>query len=286
MSDFFSYLANGVAAGCSFALVASGLVIIHRVTRVMNLAQGLFAVLAAFSASTFVEAQVARGLAESIAVAVAAAAGAIVGGVAIGKRGTSPEASLIVTLGLSIFGYALEVLIWGDQPRSFTGLSGTFEIAGAPVPKQYLLVAGATALVFCALEAFLERTYLGKALGACASNPYAARLVGIDVRKMGLLAFALGGALGGLAGVLVAPLRPVAFDSDVALLVDGFAAAILGGLRQPLRVLGGGLFLGVSEAMVAGYVGGSYQTEVALVLMLAMMICRATRALPLLEEAT
>lgn len=285
MSDFLSYLANGLAAGCGFALVASGLVLIFRVTRVMNLAQGLFVVLAGLSASTFVEAGVPHGLAELMAVAVAAVAGFAVGGVAIGRRGTRPEASLIVTLGLSIFGYALEVLIWGDQPRSFAGLSGAIELGGAPIPKQYLLIAAATLLVFGALEAFIERTYLGKALSACASNPYAARLVGIDVRLMGLLAFTLGGALGGLGGVLLTPLRPVAFDSDVSLLVDGFAAAVLGGLRHPVLVLGGGLLLGVSEAMVAGYVKGSYQTEVALVLMLAIMIRRARSSLPLLEEA-
>jgi branched-chain amino acid transport system permease protein len=285
MSDFVSYLANGLAAGCGFALVASGLVIIYRVTRVMNLAQGLFAVLAGLSASSFVDAGVPRGLAELAAIAVAAVAGGIVGGVATGKRGTSPEASLIVTLGLGIFGYAVEILIWGDQPRSFAGLAGAFEIAAAPIPKQYVLVAGTTVLVFGALEAFLERTYVGKGLGACASNPYAARLVGIDVRRMALLAFVIGGALGGLAGVLLTPLRPVTFDSDVALLVDGFAAAILGGLRRPLLVLGGGLVLGVSQAMAAGYVKGSYQTEVALVLMLAIMIRRARSSMPLLEEA-
>ena len=167
---------------------------------------------------------------------------------------------------------------------SFSGLSGFYELGNVTLPRQYAVIAAITGVVFLALEGFFERTYVGKALSACASNPYAARLIGIDVRRMGLVAFALGGMLGGLAGVLLTPLRPVSFDSDVSLLVDGFAAAVLGGLRRPVLALAGGLVLGVSEAMVAGYLQASFQTEVALVLMLAIMIRQASRRLPLLEE--
>src|ERR1019366_7448577 len=130
---------------------------------------------------------------------------------------------------------------------------------------------------FLALDLFFERAYLGKALSACSSNPYAARVVGIDVTRMGLFAFALGGALGGLAGVLLGPLRPTSFDADVSLVIEGFAAAILGGLTRPILALMGGLLLGVAEAMVAGYVNGSYQTDVGLVLMLAVMIGQTAR---------
>ncbi|MGH3444597.1 MAG: ABC transporter permease subunit, partial [Nocardioidaceae bacterium] len=126
--------------------------------------------------------------------------------------------------------------------------------------------------------------YLGKALSACASNPYAARLVGIDPIRMGILAFALGGLLGGLAGVLVTPLQPVSFDSDVGLATNGFAAAIFGGLNRPWAAMAGGLVLGVVEAMVAGYVNASYQTEVALALMLAVMIWQARKRTSLTEE--
>jgi branched-chain amino acid transport system permease protein len=142
-----------------------------------------------------------------------------------------------------------------------------------------------TAVVFTALALFFGHTYLGKALSACASNPYAARVVGIDVRRMGLLAFALGGGLGGVAGVLLTPLQPISFDSDVSLIVNGFAAAILGGLNRPVPALAGGLVLGVAEAMVAGYGKASYQVEVALGLMLAIMIWQGARR-PAMQEET
>ena len=135
----------------------------------------------------------------------------------------------------------------------------------------------ATALTFVALTAFFDHTYVGKALTACSSNPYAARLMGIDVTRMGLISFALGGALGALAGVLLAPLQPVSFNSDVGLAINGFAAAVFGGILRPLTALLGGLVLGVAEALVAGFSRASLETGVALVLLLGLMVWQTSR---------
>jgi branched-chain amino acid transport system permease protein len=161
---------------------------------------------------------------------------------------------------------------------------GAVSFVGARVQNQYFVVIGVTLAAFAALGLFFGRTYWGKALTACASNAYAARLQGINPRRMGLLAFAIGGLLGGLAGVLVTPLQPISFDSDVALAINGFAAAIFGGLNSPSAALTGGLVLGVIEAFVAGYYDASYQTEVALIVMLAIMIFQARKRLSVTEE--
>ncbi|AGL16672.1 branched-chain amino acid ABC transporter permease [Actinoplanes sp. N902-109] len=277
MSAFLGYLLTGLGIGAGYALVAAGLVTIHRVTRVVNFAQGAFAVLAALLTASLLSAGLPHGLAELTGVLTAALAGLLAGVVAIGRPGTTPGTALIVTLGLGVFAYAVEIVIWGDQPRSFAGLPGVAVLGGARLQTHYLLIIGVTVPVFLALAAFFTRTDLGKALSACAANPYAARVVGIDVRRMGLLAFALGGALGGVAGVLTTPVQQVSFDSDVTLVVNGFAAAVLGGLNRPAVALAGGLLLGVTQTMIAGYGGGAYQLEVALVLMLAVMIGQAAR---------
>lgn len=285
MSAFLSYAVHGISLGCGFALIASGIIIIYRVTRVVNLAQGMFAVVAGFSAASLLDAGLPHALAELSAVAAAAFVGILTGVVAIGRGGTSPQASLITTLGVGVFAYAAEVLTWGDQPRSFAGLSGSFELLGG-VPKQYLLIIAVTLLVFGGLELFFERSYAGKAMSACASNPYAAALQGIGVRRMGLCGFGLGGALGGVAGVLLTPLQPISYDSDVSLFVNGFAAAILAGLKRPVLALAGGLGLGIAESMVAGYARASYQSSLALLLTLAILVAQAMRreALHLVEE--
>ena len=285
MRLFLQYAASGIATGCAFALVATGFVAIYRVTRVVNFAQGVFAVLAGMLAYSLLLIGVPHILAEGLAVLVAAVAGAIIGFVALGRRGTTPLASLIITLGLGIGSYAVLILIWGDQPISFDGLKGNLDIGGVGMQVQYVLVVVMTAAAFATMGLFFERTYLGKGLTACASNPRAAQLMGIDVRTMGLVAFALGGALGGLAGVLLTPVQPVSFNSDVAIAISGFAAAIFGGLLRPGAALVGGLVLGIAEALVAGYGQASLQSGVALVIMLGIMVWRASRR-PLADEDT
>lgn len=273
MAELVQYLVTGVGLGCAYALTGSGLVVIYRVTRVVNFAQGGFSVLAALTVTTLLAGGLPHGAAELAGVLLAAATGLLAGLVATGKPGTTPQSALIVTLGLGVFAYAVEILLWGDQPRSFDGIPGSF----GGIQKHYLLIIGVTAVVLAATALLFARTDLGRALTATAADPYAARVVGIDVRRMGLLAFALGGALGGLAGVLVTPVQQVSFDSDVALVVSGFSAAILGNLTRPVLTLAGGLLLGVVQALVGGYLSTSYQSEVALVFMLAVLIARAGR---------
>jgi branched-chain amino acid transport system permease protein len=277
MSDFLVYLVTGLGTGCGIALVGSGLVLIHRVTRVVNFAQGTFAVLGAFTAISLLDAGVPHGVAELLGIAAATAVGLLAGVIAIGRPGTSPQAALIVTLGLSVLAYAVEVLVWGDESRSAEGLSGTVTLFGARVQSHYLLIIAVTVTLFAALAVLLDRTDTGKALSACSSNPYAARIVGISVTRMGLVAFALGGGLGGLAGVLL--------DSDVSLIVNGFAAAVVGSLHHIGRTLAGALLLGVVQAMVAGYGHATYQTVVALGLILVLLIWQSARTRGVLAEA-
>ncbi|MBO0687988.1 MAG: branched-chain amino acid ABC transporter permease [Candidatus Dormibacteraeota bacterium] len=284
MTLFLQYVVSGLATGCTFALVATGFVAIYRVTQVVNFAQGAFAVIAGMAAASFLHRGVPHVASEALAILVAAAAGLVVGLIAIGRRGTPPLVSLIITLGLGIGAYAVIILLWGDQPVSFGGLPGQIRVGGVGVQVQFVLVVVVTALAYGGLAFFFGRTYLGKALTACSSNPRAARLLGIDTRVMGLVAFTLGGALGGLAGVLLTPLQPVSFDSDVSIAINGFAAAIFGGILRPALALVGGLVLGVSEALVAGYSQASFQSGVALVLMLALMIWQTGRRPAALEE--
>lgn len=277
MRTFVEYLLAGVATGCAFALVATGFVTIHRVTRVVNFAQGGFAVIAGYVAYSALRAGLPHGLSEAIAVLAAVAVGALVGLIAIGRRGTPVLASLIITIGIGFFLYAVEVAIWGDLPVQFEGLAGILSVAGVTMQRQYVLITLVTLVTFGLLAVFFGRTYLGKVLTACASNPYAARLAGIDVTRVGIAAFALGGGLGGLAGVLLVPLRAVGFDSDVDFAINGFAAAIFGGLQRPGTALLGGLILGVAEAMVAGYSRASYQKGVSLALIIGILVWRAAR---------
>jgi len=283
MNELVTYLIGGVAVGSSFALIGSGFVVVHRVTRVVNFAQGSLAVFGAMLSASLLSGRLPHVLGEALAVVACGLLGLVVGLVAIGKRGTHPLNSLIVTLGLSLLCSALIIFLWGQDPVSPPGVKGSVTLFGAEVERQRLLIVMVTMLAFAALWLFFSRSYLGKALTASASNPRAALLVGIDIRRMGLVAFGVAGLLGGLAGVLVAPTVAMSFYSDLPLALSGFAAAVFGGLVSPVRTLVGGLVLGVAGQLTAGYLNGSYQTEMAMLLMLGIMIARSGSFV--LEEA-
>ena len=275
MTELVAYLISGIALGSSFALIGSGFVVVHRVTRVVNFAQGSIAIVGGMASATLLNGRLPHGLGELVAVLMCGVVGLIIGLLAIGRRGTPPLISLIVTLGASMLVSAAIIWLWGQDPVTPPGLEGSVTILGADVERQRLLVVVATGVAFAALALFFSRSYLGRGLTASASNPFAAKMVGIDVRKMGLLAFGPAGILGGLAGVLIAPSNPLSFYSDLPLALSGFAAAVFGGLTSPLRTLFGGLCLGVAGQLTAGYLNGSYQTEMALLLMLVIMIIRS-----------
>lgn len=274
MNNLLVYVVSGLALAGSFALIGSGIVVVYRVTHVLNFAQGTFAVFGAFF-SYSLSSMLPGGLGGVLAVVACAVVGLIVGAAAIGKRCTPPMISLLVTLGMSMIAAAVIVAVWGQNPVSPPGLTGTMRVLGVEVEVQRLLVLVVALITFALLGLFFSRTDLGRGLSAAASNPLAARLVGIDTRAMGLLAFVIAGALGGLAGVLIAPTTAISVSSDLPLVLSGLAAAIFGGLRSPWMTFLGAVVLGVTGQLVAGYANGSYQTQIALVMMLVIMIVRA-----------
>ncbi len=277
MSALLQYLITGVSRGFLFALLATGFVVIFRVTKVVNFAQGAFVVLGGFIAYSLLRAGLPHGVSEVLAVVATAGIGLLFGAITI-LGNITPVAALITTIGLAIASEAIAMLVWGTTPLTYSGLGGTdLHLGGVVVQPQYLLLIGVSLVVLVGLWLVLDRTYLGKGMTACASNPYAARLSGISVKRMGLLAFGLGGALGGLGGVLIMPLFPLTYDGDVNLAILGFAAAIVGGLTSPGLALVGGLVFGVAEQLVAGYWSQANETAVALALMIVLLLWNASR---------
>jgi branched-chain amino acid transport system permease protein len=129
------------------------------------------------------------------------------------------------------------------------------------------------------LHLFLNYTMVGKALKACAINPIASSLVGINPRTMALIAFILASALGGIGGVVLAPLTPLSYQAGVMLGLKGFVAAAIGGFGSPVAAVFGGLLLGIVEnfAVAAnwGPFTSSYKDAIALVVLLLILLVRS-----------
>ena len=132
-------------------------------------------------------------------------------------------------------------------------------------------VIGFLIITAIALSIFFDRTIIGKAMSACADNPDAASLVGINVKQMILLSFALSAAIGAVAGITITPISLMEYDRGAMLAVKGFAAAILGGLGSFPGAILGGLIMGSIESFGAGLVSSGYKDAFALIVLLVIL---------------
>jgi branched-chain amino acid transport system permease protein len=262
----------GLSTGSAFALVGIGLVLVYRTTGIVNFAQGVFAVIGGLVTFRLAD-DLPLAVATLVAVLVAAVFSSVLAVVAVGFRGrTTNLASIIITLGASFLAEALLLLEFGDIPRTYRGISDhAWNVHGVLVQPQYVLIAGVAVAAAAGLTLFLRRTIVGQALVACSDSRRAAELVGLNIRSLAVVAFVGAGALCALGGSLLAPSSPMTYSSDVAITVNGFAAAVFGGLASVRLALLGGYALGILEQFVVGYVDPQYSLIIALIVMLALI---------------
>jgi branched-chain amino acid transport system permease protein len=283
LAEYAQLLVDGLATGSVYALVALGFVVVYRVSGVINFAQGAFVMLGPMLCISLLGPlpDTAAGLllAALVATAACAASGALLHRLALHPlRDAAPLARIIVTVGayVSIQGIALKV--WGPRPYvlpAFTTLSMAdrlVDVGGVVVQAQSLWVWGTALVTFAALGAFFEGTVAGKAMRACAVNRTAARLVGIQVDRMGTLAFALAATLGAVGGIVLAPSTRPTFDMGLELGLKGFVASIPGGLVSFPGAVAGGIALGVLESLWAGVVLAGFKDLFAFAMLVILLL--------------
>lgn len=265
--------------GSIYALMALGFTIIFAATGVINFAQGEFFMLGGITAAYLhVAHSLPLPLACAAAITVTAAIGVIFETLAIRPRKDGdPLALIIITVGGSILLSSLARHFFGPDPLSLSAFSqgGSVKVAGdAIVDRQTLWIWGITAVTVVGLAVMYSRTSLGRAMRATAVDRQAARLMGIDTTRVVTVAFGLAAALGAVAGVAVTPLTQSAFDVGAPMGVKGFAAAILGGLGNPVGAVVGGLVLGLIESLTTAFLSSTYKDAVSLVVLLLVLFVR------------
>jgi branched-chain amino acid transport system permease protein len=269
------YLVSGVTIGAIYALVALGFAIIYNASQVINFAQGEFVMIGGMATAACVEAGLALPLAAAIAIVIATLVGVVLERLAVEPaRGASVVTLIIITIGASILLRGLATLVWDKKIHSVPAFTSEQPIllGGASLLPQVIWVLGVSACAVALLWWFFNRTLTGKAMLAVSHNRLAARLVGISVRRVLLLSFALSAALGALAGILIAPISFTSWDVGVMLGLKGFAAAILGGLGSGPGAVVGGLALGLIESLGAGYLSSAYKDVFAFLIILAALV--------------
>ncbi|MGQ0825960.1 MAG: branched-chain amino acid ABC transporter permease [Actinomycetota bacterium] len=277
---FFSQLMNGISSGVIYASIALALVLIYKTTGILNFAQGEMALFSTYITWQFTDWGLAVWLSILVSVVVSFIGGALLERVVIRPvEQSSPLVVVIVTIGMFLAFNSLAQVIWGTQdrvlPRAYE--YKVWDIGIGRLESDVVVLVGVLAAECFLLFVLLQKTKIGLALRAVASNPDSSRLVGVSTGTMLMLGWALAAAIGAVAGSLVvATTPPLVAGSLQAVLVFAFAAAALGGFDSPLGAVVGGLIVGVAKALTEVYVDplDGIETVVPLGLILLVLLLR------------
>ena len=276
--QIFQYILSGLSNGAIYALIGFGFAVIYNATGIINFAQGEFVMLGGMLTVFFLSVfKMPLAPAIFLAIIISTFVGILFERLAIRPlKNANPLSMIIITIGASIFIRGAAMLIWGKDTHALTAFSGDdpLYIGGATILPQHLWILGLSVLIIIASRIFFNHSVVGKAMRACSYNPRAAGLVGINVKNMVLLSFALSAAIGSMAGIIIAPLTMTSYDVGVMLGLKGFCAVIIGGMSSGMGTVLGGLLLGLLESLGAGLISASYKDAIAFIILLLILFIR------------
>jgi branched-chain amino acid transport system permease protein len=253
-------LFNGLVTGTFYALLALGIVVVHKATNVINFTHGEMFMMAAFLAYA---GHSVVGLNYLTAIILAVLGSAALGALTylVAFRPLLREG--LVTILLAMVGLSF---IFKGLARHYLGgrsdylpfppaiSSEPIEVGTIILSSQQLLGLATAVVLLASLAIFFELTRVGKSMRATADNARAAMLVGVRIERIRMLTFGMSALLAGVAGVLMAPLTLIYPDMGFGVFVKALAAAALGGLNSLVGALVAGMLVGVIEQLAAGYI--------------------------------
>jgi len=278
LADVVQFCFAGITIGAIYGLVAVGFNVIFNATGAVNFAQGEFAMLGGMLGSALLD---ATGLPLPVVLGLTVLAVTVIG-VLLERLAINPARGaeilnlIIITIGASILLKGTVMVTLGKNAAGLPAFSGNRPIwvLGATILPQALWIIGTALAIMVGLQLFFGRTLVGKAMQAVAIDREAARLVGINVGRMVMLSFALGGAVGAVAGIIMTPMTLTIYDAGTMLGLKGFAAAVAGGLGNTMGGIAGGLLLGILEALSGGLIASNVKDVLAFVLLLFLLFFR------------
>jgi branched-chain amino acid transport system permease protein len=271
-------LFTGIGIGAVYALVALGFVLIFRATNVVNFAQGEFSMVAAFlMVVCAVDLELPYWLSFLIALGGMAFIGMIFNlTVYYPLRHRTFLPVIISTIGASIFLANTTLALYGPQPQVLQGWFDTpgFQVGPVYLDSQYLLIIAVTIVLVAFQYWFFEHTLLGKKLQATSQDKEMASLLGIPVARMIMLTFIYSALIGGIAGILVAPILFVSIQMGSTIALKAFAATIIGGFGDVAGAIIGGLALGIIETFGAAYISVPYKDGFAFLVLVLFLVFR------------
>lgn len=283
MQIFVEHLLNGLTLGAFYALVTLGLALIFGVARLVNFAHGDFFMVGGYVLfllqSTTATANLPYAIKIVIVVAALALFGILFERLIIHKViNRSWRVHLVATLASSMLLVNVALLLFTSDPKAvhIQYTTSFVELAGIRTSVQRILVLVTVILAYAALQWFLYRTDTGRAMRAVSQNRDLCAVVGIDVRRIALITFAISAGLAGLAAGLLTPLFSVSPAMGSLITIKGLTAVIMGGLGQITGGFYAAFILGIAESLFVGYVPGgfAYRDVIAFVLLIMILLFR------------
>ena len=285
MAQFLEQIMNGLVLGGIYALIAVGYTMVYGIIQLINFAHGeifMFGAYFAFTLVTFLN--VPFWIALPMSMILCAVLGMVIDVIAYRPlRNASRLSALITAIGMSIGLQNLAQLIWkADQRTIKSDLLPSFFLSqnainlpgGAALPFRDLFIILLALALMVGLNRLIHLTKVGKAMRACAQNKVASNLMGINTNQVILITFAIGSALGAVAGVMVGLREVIEPMMGYYKGVAAFAAAVLGGIGNITGAMLGGILIGLAEALGAGYIDSSYRVAFAYIIMIAVILIR------------
>jgi len=274
---FFQQFISGMAVGCIYALIALGFVIIYKATEVINFAQGEFMVWGAFFALTLATGwNLPIWLAFALALLGMFAFGMLIDVLAIRRLvGKHIFSIVMATIGLSFVLRHSAGIIWSYDNFRFPSLfpPAIISLGPASLASSHLGVILASFALMALLYGFFKVTTMGLAMRATQQNQLGASIVGISVKRIFSLTWALAAVLGTIAGILIAPIQFLNVNLGY-LGLKAFPAAVLGGFGSIPGAIVGGMIIGISENLAGTYLATWVREIFAYIILLVILMIR------------
>ena len=274
------FLASSITDGCVYGLMALGLVIILRSTEVLFFAQGTIAmvggvVLYTLFAQHHVPLYIAIPISLIACIIIALLSLRIIV-LPLLARGASALNVSIVTIGVSMLVEMAAMMIYGKVPLAVPSFSGDnpVTILGANLIPQHFWIIGFTVIALLGTLIFFKGTWMGKAMTGLGDNPLLAKASGFPVQRLFAYSFIFAALVGGIAGIVYAPMAYTGYDVGLRLTIKGFIAAAVGGLTNPLGALVGGLVVGFFESFASGFISSRSKDLLTFILLLSILRLR------------
>ena len=277
---FLALLINGAVWGGVYALVAMGLNLIYGVMKILNIAHGEMVMLGAYFAFWLFTLWKLSPLVSAVLILpVMFLLGVLLQRLVVDPlaRGNASveaveRASLVAFFGVLLILQNMALSLWGTDYRIVSYLSTPIRFLDLAISANRLVILAISLAVPFALHVFLRRSLTGKAIRAVSQDREVALFMGIDARRMGLVAFGIGSALAGMGGVLVSMMYLFTPVVGLAFTLKAFTVMVLGGLGSPLGALVAGLAIGVAESLVGFLFGEGYRDVIGYLLLVLFVL--------------